>query len=146
MLNFKKPDITKDLIPVIPILYFITSLVTPVKTAEDFECFHFSYLDDHFYYHIYLTPFPSLLITISYCNKAEQPSKKKQTATSRAIKRYSASHVKSQKIQNLGYNSLTVSMHSIYIMASGYPKRIRSHLCLGKLGSVKLNKHKSGRS
>lgn len=34
----------------------------------------------------------------------------------------------------------------MHIVDSGYPKRIRSHLCLGKLGSVKLNKFKSGRS
>lgn len=86
------------------------------------------------------------MITISYCNKAEQPCKRKQTTTARAVKRYSVSHVKSQKIQNLDCNSLTVWMHPVFIVDSSYPKRVRSHLCLGKLGSVKLIKYKSGRS
>lgn len=65
----------------------------------------------------------------------------KQETTSKAIERYSVSQMNSQKTQNLGYNFLTVWMYPIYEVDPGYPKKVRSHLCLG---FVKSNKYKSG--
>lgn len=78
------------------------------------------------------------MIIISYGNK--EPSRKEKTTTSRAIKRYSASNMKSQKIQNLG----TTPSWSGCAQYTEWTQATQK--CLSKLKYVKSNKNKSGRS